>query len=173
MIAWSRYRTPFGNGAVVCSGDRILRVFLPSRDVPIERDVERLLQGPGAYDAPQGASAGYAAELEKYFEGDESPADLMPFVEWPGVPAFTLRILQACAAVPRGSAVTYGELARMAGITDKGNYGQPVGQVMAKNPLPLVVPCHRVLLAGHKLGNYGGGADMKRLLLEREDCPVR
>jgi methylated-DNA-[protein]-cysteine S-methyltransferase len=67
------------------------------------------------------------------------------------------------AAAPFGRTVTYGELGRRAGESDP----RDVGQMMASNPLPLVVPCHRVV-AADGLGGYGGGLGLKRRLLELE-----
>jgi methylated-DNA-[protein]-cysteine S-methyltransferase len=64
---------------------------------------------------------------------------------------------------PYGTTVTYGELGRRAGVDD----ARDVGVLMARNPIPLVVPCHRVV-AADGLGGYGGGLELKRRLLELE-----
>jgi methylated-DNA-[protein]-cysteine S-methyltransferase len=74
-----------------------------------------------------------------------------------------------CAVAPYGVTVTYGELGRLAGVDDP----RDVGVMMATNPLPLVVPCHRVV-AADGLGGYGGGPELKRRLLELEGAlPAR
>ena len=68
-------------------------------------------------------------------------------------------------AVPHGETVTYGELAEMAG---RPRAARAVGTAMATNPLPILVPCHRVVRAGGVLGAYGGGVDTKAALLALE-----
>ena len=72
--------------------------------------------------------------------------------------------------VHRGEVVTYGELAQQAG---NPRAVRAVGSACATNPVPIVVPCHRVLPASHKLGNYGGGPERKRALLTLEGAPWR
>lgn len=82
-----------------------------------------------------------------------------------GVPQFHARIYREARKIKRGQTLTYGELARLAGSPLAA---RAVGQAMAKNPLPLVVPCHRVLAAGGRIGGFTapGGLDSKgRLLL--------
>lgn len=89
---------------------------------------------------------------------------------WDGVPPFTADILRTLLAqVQSGQTVTYGELARLAGHPGKA---RAVGQAMARNPWPLLVPCHRVLGAGGALIGYTNphGLDLKALLLALESC---
>lgn len=89
------------------------------------------------------------------------------------VPAFHARVLERLRAIPRGHVVTYGELARELG----GGLGaaRAVGGACAANPLPLAVPCHRVVAANGALGNYSGegGPATKRRLLEIEGAVLR
>lgn len=168
MIVWSRYATPFGDGAVVCRGDRIAAILLP----PARREKLETLVAAQAPEAREENSPGaflrrVASDLSAYFRKGAAPGNLLPLIEWPRVPAFTKSILEHCAAIPRGGVLGYGELAGAAGF-DRSRYGRAVGQVMARNPLPLVIPCHRVLTSDHRLGDYGGGLEMKRWLLECE-----
>lgn len=76
------------------------------------------------------------------------------------------RILDALSAVGYGETVTYGALAAAVGLVEDG--ARQVGGAMARNPVAIVVPCHRVLGAGGKLTGYAGGLAAKRLLLELE-----
>lgn len=168
MMMWSRYATPFGNGAVVCRNDRIRCIVLP----PVGgRMLEAMVreEEPEAREAvrPDAFVRKAVGELERYFAEGETPGDLLSLIEWPEVPAFTRRILEACAGIPRGEVTGYGELAERAGYAGS-KYGRAVGNVMATNRLPLVIPCHRVVTSDLRLGNYGGGLAMKQLLLERE-----
>ena len=112
-------------------------------------------------------------ELAEYFAGErrafEVPLDLS------GWPPFTRKILEELCKVPYGETLTYGELAARAGSP---RAARAVGQAMAANPLPIIIPCHRVLASNGTLGGYSGreGVKTKARLLELEgvryDWPV-
>jgi methylated-DNA-[protein]-cysteine S-methyltransferase len=106
-------------------------------------------------------------ELRDYFAGRRrvfsTPVDLS------GEPTFRRKVLEALCAIPFGATTTYGELARRAG---KPNAARAVGQALGANPVPVVVPCHRVLQAGGRLGGFGLGLDAKRLLLALEGVAI-
>ena len=82
-----------------------------------------------------------------------------------GIPAFTRKALEATMEIPRGYVTSYGEIARRL-----GNRGasRAVGRAEATNPLPLLIPCHRVVKSTLETGEYGGGRKVKCMLLERE-----
>jgi len=83
---------------------------------------------------------------------------------------FRRRVLETLhREVEYGETVSYGELAVMAG---RPGAARAVGSAMATNPVPIVVPCHRVLAAGGRIGGYGGGLDVKRSLLAIEGVEV-
>ena len=82
-----------------------------------------------------------------------------------GLPPFHEKVLAAARRISYGRTATYGELAARAGSP---RAARAVGQAMAHNPVPLIIPCHRVLAAGGRLGGYGGGLDLKRRLLGLE-----
>ncbi|NUP01016.1 MAG: methylated-DNA--[protein]-cysteine S-methyltransferase [Nonomuraea sp.] len=114
------------------------------------------------HDADRTASV--VAELHAYFAGD-----LRTFttpVDWRLMSGSRLQVLQALHKVPYGTAVTYGELARRAGSTVPA---RGIGSIMGSNPIPIVVPCHRVI-AGNGLGGFSGGegVETKRRLLTHE-----
>jgi len=102
------------------------------------------------------------------------PADFPALpLAWEAVPPFTRQVLQTLLArVGHGETVTYGGLAALAGHPGKA---RAVGQAMARNPWPLVVPCHRVLGAGGALTGYTNphGLPLKELLLHMESGPAR
>jgi methylated-DNA-[protein]-cysteine S-methyltransferase len=81
------------------------------------------------------------------------------------VPEFHRRVYEVARTIPPGSTLTYGEIARRLG--DPGS-ARAVGQALGKNPFAIVVPCHRVLAAGGKIGGFSGGLDWKQKLLARE-----
>ena len=105
-------------------------------------------------------------QLTEYFEGRRTTFDL-PLVLH-GTP-FQIRVLNELSRILFGETVTYGELAARAGSPGAS---RAVGSVMAKNPLPIVIPCHRVLAAGNTIGGFTGGLDMKRWLLAIEGHPL-
>lgn len=125
------------------------------------------LAGGGALDRMGGGAAAETAasaatQLEEYVRGEREEFDLV--FDWSGVEPAHRRVLETlCEIAPYGTTVTYGELGARAGVDDP----RDVGVMMATNPLPLVIPCHRVV-ASDGLGGYGGGLDLKRRLLELE-----
>jgi len=103
--------------------------------------------------------------IDSWNEGHPLPLDLS-LLDWLVVPVRTARILEILAEVPFGGVVDYGGLAARCGIP---HGARAVGQAMARNPFPLVLPCHRVLAHGGLLGGYSaGGQETKRLLLLHE-----
>jgi methylated-DNA-[protein]-cysteine S-methyltransferase len=102
------------------------------------------------------------SQLREYFAGERERFEVE--LDWSDVDATQRRVLETlCEAAPYGTTITYGELGRRAGVEDP----RDVGVLMSRNPLPLVVPCHRVV-AVDGLGGYGGGLDLKQRLLELE-----
>jgi methylated-DNA-[protein]-cysteine S-methyltransferase len=113
----------------------------------------RILSSPRQLDAPR-------QELDQYFAGTRR--DFETQVDWQLVRGFGRRVLEATARVPFGSVTTYKEVAGEAG-SPRG--ARAAGNALGANPIPIIVPCHRVLHAGGGLGGYTGGLDRKRLLL--------
>lgn len=111
------------------------------------------------------------AALERYVEGEAVRWPRVP-MDMHGLPDFTRQVLLALRdQVPHGATTTYGELAALAGSPGAA---RAVGQIMARNPWPLLVPCHRVLGVGGALTGFSaeGGLDLKRLLLEIEGAAL-
>jgi methylated-DNA-[protein]-cysteine S-methyltransferase len=106
-----------------------------------------------------------AAQLDEYFGGTRTEFDL-PLE--PAGTGFQLAVWAELRRIGYGTTVTYGELARRVG---RPGAARAVGQANGRNPLAIVVPCHRVV-AGDGIGGYGGGIDTKRALLAREGVPV-
>ncbi len=107
------------------------------------------------------AFAGVADQLEEYFAGDRTEFDVP--LELEGTD-FQRRVWTQLRAIPYGETISYGELARRVG-RPKGP--RAVGQANGRNPIPIIVPCHRVL-ASNGIGGYGGGLKLKRALLAIE-----
>lgn len=106
-------------------------------------------------------------QLGEYFEGERSEFDVP--MELSGS-AFQCDVWLALANIPYGKTVSYGELAMMVG---RPRAFRAVGQANGANPIPIVLPCHRVIASGGKIGGYGGGLPTKRRLLELEGASWR
>ena len=103
-------------------------------------------------------------ELDEYFSGTRVGFDLP--IDWSLVPGFGRRVLRATARIPYGERASYGEVAALAGSPGGA---RAAGNALGSNPIPIVVPCHRVVRAGGALGGYTGGIDRKLMLLRVED----
>ena len=106
---------------------------------------------------------GLKKKLQRYFDGQpvlfDEPLDLS------GAPAFQRRVWLAVRDIPYGETRSYGQIARQAGSP---RAARAVGQAMAANPVPIVVPCHRVIGSNGGLRGFGGGLDVKHRLLKME-----
>lgn len=155
---WWRQRTPIGELVVVVGPRGVTRIELPFEGSPRDPDVDGM---PERDDDVAAALDGWFAGTQRHLEVD---------VDLTAVPsAFRRTVLETLRReVPWGETVTYGELATMAGAPGAA---RAVGTTMARNPVPLVVPCHRVIASGGRIGGYGGGLHgvaTKRALLARE-----
>ena len=101
--------------------------------------------------------------LEEYFTGQTRTFDLP--VDLHGVTPFTRTVLEATAEIPFGSLLTYHDLAVRIG---KPGASRAVGNALGRNPIPVIVPCHRVIRSDRTLGGYTGGLDIKQTLLQIE-----
>lgn len=155
--AWAVLETPIGPITVVAGVDGIHTVELRTRLDPARG------QGPDAAIAAEHLAEALT-QLEQYFAGERTDFDLE--LDWSRTSeGFRRSVLQELVTVPYGSVVSYGELALRVGHPKAM---RAVGTTMATNPLPIVVPCHRVVRTGGAIGNYGGGVDAKAWLLDLE-----
>ncbi|HVW16945.1 MAG TPA: methylated-DNA--[protein]-cysteine S-methyltransferase [Solirubrobacteraceae bacterium] len=129
-------------------------------DLVLERLAERLspriLEAPGRFDDLR-------RELDEYFERHRTAFDLP--IDWSLVTPFARTVLRATARIPYGETSTNARIAAAAG-SPKG--ARAAGNALGSNPIPIVVPCHRVLRGGGALGGYTGGLRRKELLLRTE-----
>jgi methylated-DNA-[protein]-cysteine S-methyltransferase len=145
--------TPIGTVGVEASDAGVRRVRLPGIGDAL---------GSAGDGAALATAVGAVEQIGEYLRGDRVGFELA--LDWTGVDASHRHVLETlCEMAPYGTTVTYGELGRRAGVEDP----RDVGVMMARNPIPLVVPCHRVV-ASDGLGGYGGGSELKRRLLELE-----
>ena len=111
----------------------------------------------------------YAEQVNQYFAGERLEFD-MP-IDWAEMPSFNKKVLQRVMKIPAGETMTYG---RIAAELDNPNGARAVGGANAGNPMPLIVPCHRVIGANGKLHGYSGGNGIttKAWLLEHEGVSI-
>jgi methylated-DNA-[protein]-cysteine S-methyltransferase len=107
-------------------------------------------------------------ELDEYFAGTRTNFEVP--LDWSLTDGFTRRVLRATARIPYGGASTYREMATRAGSE---RAVRAAGNALGANPIPIIVPCHRVLRTGGALGGYGGGVARKRFLLDLESAATR
>jgi methylated-DNA-[protein]-cysteine S-methyltransferase len=117
--------------------------------------------------AGEGWALKAAAELEQYFHGVRR-SFTVPIRLSCGLTPFQRAVLAACARIPGGRVLSYGELSQKAGYPGAA---RAVGQVMARNPVPLFIPCHRVV-ASDGLGGFGFHTNIKVFLLEHEGAAL-
>jgi methylated-DNA-[protein]-cysteine S-methyltransferase len=162
-IAVTVCQTAFGWVGIAWSERGLVALSLPQ-----EREAEALSRLPaGTATAPVATPgldiATLVAKLQVYFEGQsvdfDEPLDGTIGTE------FQRRVWAITQAIPQGQTRTYAQIARQAGSPGGA---RAVGQSMARNPWPIVVPCHRVLGSDGSLTGFGGGVDMKRRMLEME-----
>src|SRR5512132_38609 len=167
-VAYAPVDSPFGRLLVARTDRGVVQVALPkhrgtqmSEDEVLEHLARyvspRVLESPSRLDEER-------RELEEYFEGRRHNFEVP--VDWTLTPAgFRNRALHAVAKIPYGKTRTYGEIARQAG---NERAFRAAGTACGRNPVPLIVPCHRVVQSSGGIGNYGGGPEMKRALLDLE-----
>jgi methylated-DNA-[protein]-cysteine S-methyltransferase len=160
-VAYDLVDTPLGTLLVASTERGLCRI---EYDAEPEREVDRLahMYGVRVLRSPRPIDPA-RRQLDEYFSGSRQRFDLA--VDLGLVAAFNKRVLQELARVPYGEVVTYGELAARAA---RPRAARAVGTVMNRNPLPIVLPCHRVIGANGKLVGYGGGLDRKESLLRLE-----
>jgi methylated-DNA-[protein]-cysteine S-methyltransferase len=161
-VAYADADAPFGRLTVAATPAGLVRVAFASEshDGVLEELAERI--SPRVLEAPARLDP-VRRELDAYFEGRLHEFDVP--IDWSLSHGFLRRAREACYAIPYGRVLTYSQLAEAAGSP---RAVRAAGNAMARNPIPIVVPCHRVVRTGGGLGGYGGGLDVKRWLLELE-----
>ena len=162
-VAYATTDSPLGPLLLASTDQGLVRVAyleFADRDEVLQsladRVSPRMLEAPGRLDEPR-------RELDDYFDGRRREFDLP--LDRRLMSDFTRRILSATAAIPFGSVSTYGAVAREAG-SPRGY--RAAGNALGSNPMPIVIPCHRVLHGDGGIGGYTGGLERKRTLLELE-----
>ena len=165
------FETAAGIAAIGWKGDDITRFRLPAPTASeTERAILRHLPGATRAEPPAGIASVTDVAI-RYFEGER-----VEFFEAPvalgGQPPFVAQVYAHVRTLGWGETTTYGAVARALGAGPE--HARAVGQAMATNPVPLIIPCHRVMAAGGAIGGFSapGGALSKAHMLELEGLPV-
>ncbi len=158
--------TPHGSAVIIWNviGQRpkIVRIFLSKPAIPAGRQASELY--PTARIASCTKIDIIASGIKKLLEGEPVEFSL-DIAALSSCGEFQQRVLRAEYAIPRGRVSTYKLIAAHIGFPGGA---RAVGNALANNPFPLIVPCHRAIRSDHGLGGYQGGLEMKRALLTRE-----
>jgi len=159
------FDTKLGTAGIAWSDEGITRFRLPD---PSREAAERDVKTKGTPAAPPPAIAAIIEEARRYFAGERIDFSAIK-LDLASVDPFRRTIYDALRRVGFGETVTYGELARRAGANEP-QAAQDVGVAMARNPVPLIIPCHRVLAAGNRLGGFSapGRTEAKQRMLALE-----
>jgi len=161
-VAYARVESPVGELLLAGTRRGLVKVSFETEDPEatlerLAREVSpRILEQPARLDAAR-------RELDEYFAGRRRAFDLD--LDWRLTHGFRRRVLRATARIPFGETSTYSRMATAAGSP---RAYRAAGTALGSNPLPIVVPCHRVLRSGGALGGYGGGLPRKEELLRLE-----
>lgn len=155
-IVWRKTKT----------GPRVCHIFLPSKHVPVQNVVHVVFPDAKLLSCP--AVTGLSEQMSRFLLGDAVDFGLT-LLELEGCSEFQQRVLLAEHKIPRGRVSTYGRIAKSLGIP-RG--ARAVGNALARNPFPIVIPCHRAVKADGQPGGYQGGPKMKQALLEMEGVEI-
>jgi methylated-DNA-[protein]-cysteine S-methyltransferase len=141
---------------------QVERIYLPGDK---EKVATRIIRDfPAITKTPRVMANGVGQRIADLYNGKRRKIGLN-ILNFSGLTEFSMRVLKQTCRIRRGEAATYSGLAAKVGHP---RAVRAVGTVLAKNPFPIVIPCHRVVRAGGSLGQYGGGSVMKQQLLEKE-----
>jgi methylated-DNA-[protein]-cysteine S-methyltransferase len=161
-LAYCRIDSPLGELLAVATEDGLVKLGYP--DVPADAQLEVLAAtvSPRLLEAPARLGP-VRRELDEYFAGERRDFDVP--IDWRLTGGFIQRVLRETARIPFGETRSYGQMAALAGSP---RAFRAAGSALGANPIPIVVPCHRVLRSNGALGGYGGGLAVKQRLLELE-----
>ena len=166
------FDTVAGHVGIAWTDVGVSRINLPGRTAEdAERGLLRRLDGAAEPAAPSPDIARIISSIQRYFQGEKTDFSNLP-LDLSGQEEFFTRIYAATRRVGWGQTTTYGTLAKELGAGPEA--ARDVGQAMARNPIPLIIPCHRVLAAGGKVGGFSapGGSAAKIQMLKLEGVHV-
>jgi len=161
-VSYAPAESPFGPLLLAATKRGLVRLAFPEEDIDSVLESLAQLLSPRIVEASDSLDPA-RRELEEYFSGRRRTFGLE--LDWTLIGGFGRRVLRATSEIPYGGVLSYAEVAADAGSP---RAWRAAGNALGANPIPIVIPCHRVLRSGGVLGNYGGGPARKRWLLELE-----
>ena len=161
-VAHGTYDSPLGTLTVIVTPRGLVRLSYPGEGIAAQLDELADRVSPRILEAPERTDA-VRRQLDEYFDGGRRAFDVP--IDWRLVRGFAGDVLRATARIPFGSVSSYRQVAEEAGSP---RAYRAAGNALGSNPVPIVVPCHRVLHVSGGLGGYTGGLDRKRFLLRLE-----
>ncbi len=164
-IKYLIFKTKWGYFGLASTENGVLRTHLPGPDP--EKVKSRLLKDLQAVRYERTLFKTLAEQITAYFDGTYVDFHKDIPIVLDGLSGFARGVLTACRDIRFGQTVSYADLAKMAG---RGGAARAVGGVMANNPLPLIIPCHRVTYANGTIGGFSaaGGVKLKKRMLKLE-----
>ena len=166
-VGFALFDTPIGTCGLTWNATGIVGLQLPERTPDATRS-RALRRWPGAREItpPPHIQSAIDRVLKLLDDGKTDLTDIP--LDLSAAPAFNRKVYEVARAIPPGQTMTYGEIAKRIGA--KPQEAREVGAALGKNPIAIIVPCHRVLAANGKMGGFSatGGVDTKRRILEIE-----
>jgi O-6-methylguanine DNA methyltransferase len=161
------FKTADGFFGLLADSKGILRSTLPALDYSIARKYLLVGMFRGASEDKK-MYPDIQKSITSYYNGRYAELKKVRFVlNWEELTDFSKKVLSVCIDIPPGQTITYSQLAKKAGFEKAA---RAVGSVLAKNPWPLIIPCHRVVRSDGKIGNFSaaGGSRTKKKMIEQE-----
>ena len=163
-ITYTIFRTNWGYFGLMGTSEAIIRTFLPVSSRNIAKQMLLAHRPQARYNS--GLFGALQERIRAYFGGERTdfasaPVDLDDFSTFAG------KVLSACGRIGYGQTASYAQLAQLAHAPKAV---RAAGSVMAKNPIPLIIPCHRIIHSDGSIGNFSahGGRNLKKRLLDLE-----
>ena len=170
MIRYTVFRTKWGYFGLAGTEKGLLRTHLPTAE---PADIRHHLLKKLPHSQPDKALfKSIQKQIIDYFDGAGVNFNRSVPVLLEGLCPFAHSVLSACGTIRFGHTISYAQLARRSNLPT--TYARAVGTVLAKNPLPLIIPCHRVIRSDGRLGGFSapGGISLKKKLLRHESLTI-
>lgn len=162
-VKYTIFKTKWGYFSLAANEKGLLRAILPCPALKITKKYLLAILDNPKFD--KNLLKSLQNKIIAYFEGKPAKFDIPLAID--ALPPFFQKVLNACRKIPSGQTISYSQLARMIG---KPRAGRAVGNALAKNPIPLIIPCHRVIRCDGSPGRFStiGGVFLKTRLLRHE-----
>ena len=160
MIYYTSIKTQIGNLGLVRDDEYLLRIYLPNEEISeqllqVQYPNENIVENKSSFDD-------IVNQFTEYFAGKRRHFTIKTKIK---ISPFYKKVLAEVAKVPYGETVSYSQIANK---LNNPKAARAVGSANARNPLPIIIPCHRIIANNGKLGGYAGGLKMKKYLIEFE-----